>query len=212
MQPISVTVGNVAANDQLVAASQNVVAAGSLTLAAGAASIAYPAQLVITTSANYSSYTFTITGTGPTGAPQTEVIAGPNTTTGNSTLYWLSVTNVAASGGVAGGAVKVGTTGLTSTRWVRFDSWTTGYTSIQCEASGTVNYTVQSTLDDPNDPFSPVDLTSCVWVNSNDSAVVNASTTQQSNFVFTPVYARIIKNSGTGTVRNVFLQTGVTNL
>ena len=212
MQPISVTVGAVAANDELVAASQNVVAAGNLTLAAGAASIAYPAQLVITTSANYSPYTFTITGTGPTGAPQTETITGPNSTTGNSTLYWKSVTQVAASGGVGGGAVKVGSTGLTSTRWVRFDSWSTGLTAIQCSVTGTVNYTVQSTLDDPNDPVNPISDVNCTWVNSNDTAVVSATTTQQSNFAFTPVYARVVKNSGSGSVATTFQQTGVTNL
>ena len=62
MVPISVTVGQVAASDVSVALAQNVVAATSLTLTAGAASLAYPAQLRIVTSADYTGINFTITG------------------------------------------------------------------------------------------------------------------------------------------------------
>lgn len=206
MQPISVTVGAVAANDQLVAASQNVVAAGALTLAAGAASIAYPAQLVLTTSANYTGVNFTVVGTGPTGQSQTEVIAGPNTTTANSVLYYKSVTSITASGGVAGGAVKVGSTGLTSTRWVTFDSWANAQTVIQVDVSGTANFTVQTTMDNPDDPFSPVAIGSINWV--SDSNLTSKSATTTGSYTATPTMVRVIQNSGTGSVTGRFGQFG----
>lgn len=212
MQPITVTVGAVASSDVSIAAAQNVVAATTLTLTAGAASLAYPAQLNLVTSANYTGINFTVTGTGATGQTQTEVIAGPNTSSASSVLFYKSVTSIVSSGGVGGGAVSVGTTGVTSTRWVYFDSWSTGTTALQCNASGTVNYTVQSTLDDPSSPTNPVSAVNCVWLDSNDTAVVNASTSVQSNFAFTPVYGRVLMNSGTGTVATTFAQTGVTNL
>ena len=212
MQPITVTVGAVASSDVSIAAAQNVVSATTLTLTAGAASIAYPAQLNLVTSANYTGINFTVTGTGATGQTQTEVIAGPNTGSASSVLFYKSVTSIVSSGGVGGGAVSVGTTGVTSTRWVYFDSWSTGTTALQCNVSGTVNYTVQSTLDDPNSPTNPVSAVNCVWLDSNDTAVVNASTSVQSNFAFTPVYGRVLMNSGTGTVATTFAQTGVTNL
>lgn len=212
MQPITVTVGAVASSDVSIAAAQNVVAATTLTLTAGAASIAYPAQLNLVTSADYTGINFTVTGTGTTGQTQTEVIAGPNTGSASSVLFYKSVTSIVSDGGVGGGAVSVGTTGVTSTRWVYFDSWSTGTTALQCNASGTVNYTVQSTLDDPNSPTNPVSAVNCVWLDSNDTAVVNASTSVQSNFAFTPVYGRVLMNSGTGTVATTFAQTGVTNL
>ena len=77
---------------------------------------------------------------------------------------------------------------------------------IQCDVTGTVNYTVQSTLDDPNDPFNPVTAENVVWVSSSDVAVVGANSTQQSNFLFTPKYAKILINSGSGTVTATFLQ------
>lgn len=212
MQPISVTVGAVASSDVSIAAAQNVVAATTLTLTAGAASLAYPAQLNLVTSANYTGINFTVVGTSATGSPQTEVLAGPNTSSIASVLYYKTVTSITSSGGVAGGAVSVGTTGNTSSRWVNLDSWSTGLTAIQCNVTGLVNYTVQTTLDNPDAPNNPVSAINCVWVNSNDTNVVNATATQQSNFAFTPVYARIIMSSGTGSVASTFVQTGVTNL
>ena len=90
--------------------------------------------------------------------------------------------------------------------WVRFDDFAPSNISIQCNVTGTVSYTVQSTLDDPNDPFNPVDSASVVWVDTSDTAVVAASTTQQSYFLFAPKFARIKLNSGTGTVKATFLQ------
>ena len=212
MQPITVTVGAVASSDVSIAAAQNVVAATTLTLTAGAASLAYPAQLNLVTSADYTGINFTVTGTDANNQVQTEVLAGPNTATVSSVLFYKSVTSIVSDGGVGGGAVSVGTSGVTSTRWVSLDTWSTGTTAIQCNVSGTVNYTVQSTLDDPNSPTNPVSAVNCVWLDSNDTAVVNASTSVQSNFAFTPVYGRVLMNSGTGTVSATFAQTGVTNL
>jgi hypothetical protein len=206
MQPITVSVGAVSANDQLVAASQNVVAAGALTLAAGAASIAYPAQLVLTTSANYTGVNFTITGTDPTGAVQTEVIAGPNSTTANSVLYYKSVTSIVSNGGVAGGAVKVGSTGLTSTRWVRFDSWANNNTVVQADVTGTANFTIQTSMDDPNDPFMPATITGMVWV--NDPNFTGKSATTTGAFTATASFARVLQNSGSGSVTVRFAQFG----
>ena len=87
-----------------------------------------------------------------------------------------------------------------------FRSFAPSNISIQCTVSGTVNYTVQSTLDDPNDPFSSVSAVNITWVDTSDTAVVAASTTQQSNFLFAPKFARVLINSGTGTVKATFLQ------
>lgn len=212
MQPVSVTVGAVASSDVSIAAAQNVVTATTLTLTAGAASIAYPAQLNLVTSADYTGINFTVTGTDANNQVQTEVLAGPNIGTVSSVLFYKSVTSIVSDGGVGGGAVSAGTSGVTSTRWVSFDTWSTGTTALQCNVTGTVNYTVQSTLDNPSDPFHPVSAVNCVWIDSGDTGVVNATVTTQSNFFFTPVYARVLMNSGTGSVTTTFVQTGVTNL
>jgi len=89
---------------------------------------------------------------------------------------------------------------------VRFDDFAPSNISIQCTVTGTVNYTVQSSLDDPNDPFNPVALASMTWVDSSDTNVVGATATKQSNFLFAPKFARIKLNSGSGSVVATFLQ------
>ena len=89
---------------------------------------------------------------------------------------------------------------------VRFDDFAPSNISIQCTVTGTVNYTVQSSLDDPNDPFNPVAVGSMTWVDSSDTNVVGATATKQSNFLFAPKFARIKLASGSGSVVATFLQ------
>jgi hypothetical protein len=116
------------------------------------------------------------------------------------------VTSVTISGNAVA-AITVGMTNTASSRWVRFDDFAPSNISLQCSVSGSATYTVQSTLDDPNDPFRPVAAGSVVWVNTSDTAVIAATTTQQSNFLFAPRYARIIlTNTSTGSVTMTALQ------
>ena len=90
---------------------------------------------------------------------------------------------------------------------VRFDDFAPSNISIQCTVTGTVNYTVQSSLDDPNDPFNPVAVGSMTWVDSSDTNVVGATATKQSNFLFAPKFARVVlTTTSTGSVSTVFLQ------
>jgi len=96
--------------------------------------------------------------------------------------------------------------GGTASPLVRLDEWAPGLVGIQVNVSGTVNYTVQSTMDDPNSPTNPVAAGSMTWVNSNDTNVVNATTTQQTNFMFAPIFVRVLLNSGTGTVTMTVVQ------
>lgn len=92
--------------------------------------------------------------------------------------------------------------------WVRFDDWSQNYISIQCNVDGTVNYTIQTTLDDPNSATNPVAINSVTWFDSNDTEVVGATAAAQSNFIFAPTFARVKLNSGSGTVTATFLQSG----
>lgn len=92
---------------------------------------------------------------------------------------------------------------------VRFDDFAPSNISIQCNVTGTVNFTIQSSMDDPNDPISPVAENSMVWIDTSDTAGVGATTSVQSNFLFAPKFARIKLNSGSGSVRATFLQSGV---
>lgn len=95
------------------------------------------------------------------------------------------------------------------TSLVRFDDYAPGQVAIQCNATGTVNYTVQSSLDDPNDQMGQAVAVALMnWVSSSDTAAVGATATVQTNFQFAPKFARILLNSGTGSVTATFLQAG----
>ena len=96
--------------------------------------------------------------------------------------------------------------GAKNSSLIRLDDYAPSLTSIQCTVTGTVNYTVQTSLDDPNSPTNPVAEASMTWVDSSDSAVVAATATKQSNFMFAPVFVRVRLNSGSGSVTTTILQ------
>ena len=171
----------------------------------GVAYLGDPRRVLVTTAGAESGKTMTITGTDANGNVQSDTVDLPNASTVYTALDFLTVTGITISA-TAAGAIIVGTNGIGGSRWVRFNDFAPSNISIQCDVSGTVNYTVQSTLDDPNDPFNPVTAENVVWVSSSDVAVVGANSTQQSNFLFTPKYAKILINSGSGTVTATFLQ------
>jgi len=163
-------------------------------------------QVTITSAGNDSVNTFVVTGTGPNNEATSETITGPNTATVTTTSYFRTVTSVTISGNAVA-AITVGMTGTASSRFVRFDDFAPSNISIQCSVSGSVTYTLQSTLDDPNDPFNPVPISAMTWVNTSDANVVGATTAQQSNFLFAPRYARVIvPTTSTGSVTATFLQ------
>lgn len=75
--------------------------------------------------------------------------------------------------------------------------------SIQIIVTGTVNYTVQQTLDDLNDPnVTPT------WFSSTDAAVVGATASKQSSWSVPVGAIRVVQNSGTGSTRATVLQAG----
>ena len=211
MQPITVTAGPLAAaSANAICLSQTPGAAGAMTLngalvVAGVAVMDNSRRVLITAAGNESAKTFTVTGIGANGNTVSEAITGPNATTAQSVLDYKTVTSITISAAAAG-AITVGTSGVGGSKWVVFDAFAPSLISLQCNVTGTINYTVQTTLNDPYDPITPVAPASVVWVSSSDSAVVSATATQQSNFMFSPVYARILINSGTGSVAATFLQ------
>lgn len=214
MRPITVTVGPLAAaSANNIATSQTPSGAGALTLngtlvTGGVAVLDSPRRILITTTDT--THTFTITGLSPTGTLLTEsfLVAGGST---YSQLDYAKVTSITISG-AATGAVTVGTNGIASTPWVRLDEWANTQVTIQCDVTGTVNYTVQSTMDDPNSAFSPVIPSAVTWVNTNDTTAVNATGVVQTNFAFSPTFARVLLNSGSGSVTGTFAQANVANV
>lgn len=96
--------------------------------------------------------------------------------------------------------------GVKYSNLVRLDEWAPGQVGVQISVTGTVNYTLQQSMDDPNSTTNPVDQASMNWVNCADTAVVGASATKQTNYQFVPLFCRIVLNSGSGSVTGTFVQ------
>ena len=104
--------------------------------------------------------------------------------------------------------VSDATSGVQYSPLVRLDNWAFGQVGVQLSVSGTVNYTLQQTMDDPNSPTDPVAQASMNWVNCADTAVVGATATKQTNYQFAPIFCRVALNSGNGSVTATFVQVG----
>lgn len=212
MRPVQVTVGPLAtASATSICASQTPTALftinGSLA-SGGVATLDTARRVLITPAGNESANTFTVNGTNASGVPQTEIIAGQNATAFYTNLDFKTVTSITLAS-AASGAITVGTNSVASSAWVRLDEWASPMVAIQCTVTGTVTYTVQQTLQDPNSPTSPIAPYSVTWLNSADSAAVNASTSIQTSYQYSPIFARVTVTAGTGSVSAIFSQAGV---
>lgn len=212
MRPITVTVGPLAAaSANNICLSQTPTAAFTINGAAatgGVATLDVARRVLVTTTGNETGKTITIVGTDVNGNTQTDVLAGPNISTVQSNLDFKTVTSITISSAAAA-ALTVGTNGVASSMWMRTDPWALASLLLQCTASGTVNFTVQSTNQDPNSPTDPIAPYLVTWVNSSDASAVNATGTIQTSYTNAPSFVKITLNSGTGSVVTNMTQYGV---
>lgn len=210
MRPITVTVGPlVAAAANNIAGSQTPSGAGNLTLSAAAIAGTVPdtARRVLFTPAGAEAgngTVWTIYGTDWNGNTISETVNGVNSPSTAQTVYdYRTVTRIAVNMAQAG-AVTVGTNGVASSRPIFLDSFAPAPTSIQVTVSGTVNYTVRQSLDNPNTISGG--YAASTWVNHPDSTLVAATGTAQGNYAYLPQMCQVLLNSGTGTVTMTVIQ------
>ena len=211
MRPITVTAGPLASADaDGIAQAQNPASTFTLNgalVSGGVAQLGAPRRVLITTTDDETGVTFTVTGTNRAGDVLSEDLAGVNTSSTYTTLDFFTVTSVTNSTTLLGN-VTIGTNGIGGSPWVMLDPWALPNVSIQLNVTGTVNYTLQQTLDDPNSPTNPVAAADVTWVSTSDTLAVAATTSLQTNYLFTPQYTRVLLNSGSGTVEATFAQSG----
>lgn len=173
--------------------------AGAITVGAySAAALSTAGRITITPVGNESTNTFTVTGTSWSGNPISEVIDGQNAAASTSVLDYKTVTSIVAENATAN-TVEVGTAQSGGSRWVALDSWAFSQVGLQVDVSGTIDYTVQQTFDNPNALVSPVPPADVVWIDSTDSGVVTETTSKQSSYAYAPTFVRVVANSGDGT-------------
>ena len=165
-----------------------------------------PRQVAITDTDAAGTVTFTIYGTDAAGSPisETLVSTGANLVTSQN---FATVTQVTTSGPTAG-TVFVGTAATATSAWVMFDPYVSGgYISKQAVVTGVANYTVQLSYDDPNAPGGPAPG-AMGWLPDSDATFVGATTSLTGSWPYVPLWARVLLNSGTGSVRATFIQPG----
>lgn len=210
MRTISVTVGPIiAANASNIAQTQSIAAAGGkLTLngtlaSGGVATIANPSRITITSAGDDTGKTWTVAGTNWAGNVIGETIAGSNVLVA-SVLTYATVTAISLSAASAS-TVTAGTSAVASSPWVRFDEWAEPNIGAQFTVTGTVNYTLQTSFDDPNDLINTITPAAMNW-DSTLSTVVGATASTSAYLAVAPLWARILLNSGSGSVKGNFTQ------
>lgn len=209
MRPIVLTVGALATADADGIALSQTPSAGALTLngvlvIAGVAVLDKPRRVLLTTTADETSKTFVFTGTSDGNTVISESVAGVNATTAATLQDFKTVTSITISSNAAG-ALTVGTNGVASTAPAVLDIYARSTIALQCDATGTVNYTVQQTLDNPW----TTEPESVLWVNHPASNLVAATGDVQGNYAYPPFQTRVVLNSGTGSVVFTVVQPGI---
>ena len=98
--------------------------------------------------------------------------------------------------------------GTTYSRAVRMDTWANAQSAIQVTVTGTATYTVETSMDDPNDPVNPVPFASMTWVNATDANIVAKTATASGVLAVTPVFVRVKQTAGNGSTKMTIAQFG----
>lgn len=178
----------------------------------GIATLDTARHVIFTSGGNDSGITFTITGTDWAGTIISEVVTGANVGVATTINDYLTIAQVKTSGSTAS-TVTVGTNGVAGSPWVNLDSWALGNVQGQAVVSGTVNYTVQISNDDPNSYANAIARNLVTW-DSNAAGVTAATASTSFAFSNAPVWARVLLNSNTnpGYVRMTLNQSGSVTL
>ena len=201
MRPIQlITPSYSAAVPNYLATTQTPGAAGPLTLTA-TLTLTPPRLVTITSDGADTGKTFTVTGLGTDGQTQSEVITGPGTTTVASTLTYASVSSIVVSAATTG-AITAGFGQAGYSSWIPMDIYTPNQvTTVSATVTGTVNYSIQYTNEDPWDHTFVQTA-----VSHPTAALVGASTTQTGSSTTLMRALRYLINSGTGTLRLTIVQ------
>lgn len=204
MRPISFTRSQPAADADSVAAVQlnnsAVVAIDGSLAVSGIATLTVPAYLTVF-SEKSATVNFIVTGTAPSGARQVETLAVSASGTVTGALSFATVTGIVSSAPTSA-TISIGNALPGYTGWIPMDIYTPNQvTTISAKTSGTVNYSVEYTNEDPFD-------TSIQHLAvPHPNASLTAATGDETQFTTTLMRAVRLKiNSGSGSVRFTVVQ------
>jgi hypothetical protein len=205
MRPISFTRSQPAADADSIVSAQSLSVSGAITLdgvlvSNGVATLTVPAVLVAFSEAS-SSINFVVTGTGPAGQSQTETLAVTASGTVTGSLSFATVTGVVADAAAAA-TISIGNGIPGYTAWIPLDIYTPNQvTNISAKTSGTVNYSVEYTNEDP------FDVSIDQLAVPHPAGSLTAASGDETHFTTTLMRAvRLKMNSGDGSVRFTIVQ------
>jgi hypothetical protein len=222
MRPISKTWGGYAALDadsialsQSIASATDAVLNGVLAATTSqfvsqippevskvVATLSVSGKVSIASAGNDSGMTFTVYGTNNGGSLISEALAGGNVATVSTLKSFNTVTRVAASAATAA-AITVGTLQSGSTDWIPLDIYVPNQvTNISATVTGTINYSVQYTNEDP------FDNTLAHQVVAHPTAALTTATASQTSGATTTLMraVRLLVNSGSGSALMTIVQ------
>lgn len=205
MRPISFTRSQPAADADSIVSAQSLSVSGAITLdgvlvSNGVAVLTVPAVLTATNAAS-ETINFVVTGTGPAGQSQVETLALTASGTVTGSLSFATVTGI-VSDAPADGTISIGNGVSGYTSWIPLDIYTPNQvTNISGKTSGTVNYSVEYTNEDP------FDLSIQQLAVPHPNASLTAASGDETQFTTTLMRAVRLKiNSGDGSVRFTIVQ------
>jgi hypothetical protein len=211
MQPKYLTKVLVAASATAISASQTPAGAGNLLINGGSASggvatLDTQRQVLLTFAADETGHTFVVYGTSDGGQAIQESVAGA-AATAVTTQMFKTVTRISISAAAAG-AITVGTNGVGATPWqIVSADMTPVNLGVGVVVSGTVNFSLQYTYDDPSGTYpNPAVTFPTVW---NLTALASKAVATDSNITFPIAAYRLLINSGTGTATATIVQAGI---
>lgn len=216
-----------AASTTAVSASQAPSGAGNLLINGGSASggvatLDTQRIVLLTFGADETGHTFVVYGTSENGQTIQESVAGA-AATAVTTQNFKTVTRISISAAAAG-AITVGTNGVGATDWQIVSGDLTAVSlGIGVTVSGTVNFTLQYTYDDPSGTYpNPAVVTTTGYVNASNknqltqfptawnlTALASKAVATDSTITFPITAYRLLINSGGGTAQAIVLQAGI---
>jgi hypothetical protein len=210
-QQFQVSLALAAASANAIALTQTPAGAGNLTVVGGVATLDTARRVLFTPSGSEATNgtIWTVYGTNRTGNLISEVVNGTNSPATASTLNdFVTVTRISVNKAQAG-AIVVGTSGVASSPWFIVDRHITPINlSVIVITTGVINFSVEYTYDNPNEPF-----TGAAPAIFTQPAMASKTTSTDAGNIFNfPVFAlRLTQNSFTApaTAKMIVAQAGL---